>query len=1051
MTSFRKSGTVELGRNWRTGSRRLVKKFSYADAVKLLGPKENKLVAALDKIVGTTLLGGSTLGLVDLLGWFDAKADFIRLSHELLTKLAGRRHGLKRHTRTERLQAAHAVIVVVAFTEALQSLNLPRFLERVGLERSGQLRLMGLENLFDGSWPLPSASRSYDDNLRAVTAQYRQAGRELLFLFECDEKWPTLEPGAQEKITQALFAIEPIAANRYQELVRKLAGDYPELGIWLQISHETCVLAGMARLEAELVKVQVGTEPDVRMQELAKRYHAVLGRPIIDPDEVPAGLSLPVTRDAYIDPDFQVVIMTGSSFPARLSSWRGVPARSDLYRYLAGYLTSPEAISLPLVVLGDPGSGKSLLTRILAARLPVGDFLPIRIELRAVAAQEQLLGQLEDGLHSLLHEPTSFAQLSRTTGGALPVVVLDGFDELLQATGVSQTDYLKNVVRFQQECQDAGRPVVVIVTSRISVSNGMDIPQGSHVLRLVPFTDVQVESWLDVWNEANAGHFDRNSLEPLESSVVLGHRDLAVQPLLLLMLALYDANGNALQRDRQNLNRSVLYERILTAFASRQIRKEANDFSGEDLKAAIDNELDRLSVVAFAMFHRGAQWVSEHDLDNDLAALLDERSPDRVQRGMRRPLSAGGTIIGRFFFVHMAEASRDSQTLRTYEFLHPTFGEYLVARFVWRVLDEMRETLSTQPRRLAEQYPDDSDLHALLSFTPLTSRKPVIDFLVELAAASEDANFPRLIERLFGGCNEHLPRRRDLYIPVIRSVPSRYAIYSLNLTLLATVVNRELDVRTLGISDWPRQATFWKSQLSPGEWSSLVHSLRVDWSGGKTVILSIGECEATDLTPTDFGPASIEEAARDSHFMADSTSNTFRYAFEALPRERYSAEYARALVELAASPVDPRVREDSYLRWCNRFPDLVLERLRRDIFASVDSLRRLGVAGLATSSSFMVQLCDRIGRGGPDSELLDLFADLSIRVTRGSYEVAMLDAWLRLHEQGFVFAEQRRYPDLKETFERVDFHAIRRVRPDLLYRAGTVAYEIDLFGDKKSE
>ncbi|MCW2917010.1 MAG: hypothetical protein JWN52_5078, partial [Actinomycetia bacterium] len=51
---------------------------------------------------------------------------------------------------------------------------------------------------------------------------------------------------------------------------------------------------------------------------------------------------------------------------------------------------------------------------------------------------------------------------------AMPVIMLDGFDELLQATGIGQTDYLEQVARFQEREGDQGRPVAVIVTSRNS-------------------------------------------------------------------------------------------------------------------------------------------------------------------------------------------------------------------------------------------------------------------------------------------------------------------------------------------------------------------------------------------------------------------------------------------------------------------------------------------------------------------------------------------------------------------------------------------------------
>ena len=40
-------------------------------------------------------------------------------------------------------------------------------------------------------------------------------------------------------------------------------------------------------------------------------------------------------------------------------------------------------------------------------------------------------------------EHLTWPDLVAAAGDALPVVMLDGFDELLQATGVSQSDYLE--------------------------------------------------------------------------------------------------------------------------------------------------------------------------------------------------------------------------------------------------------------------------------------------------------------------------------------------------------------------------------------------------------------------------------------------------------------------------------------------------------------------------------------------------------------------------------------------------------------------------------
>ncbi|MGH3760179.1 hypothetical protein [Actinophytocola sp.] len=46
--------------------------------------------------------------------------------------------------------------------------------------------------------------------------------------------------------------------------------------------------------------------------------------------------------------------------------------------------------------------------------------------------------------------------------------------------------------------------------------------------------------------------------------------------------------------------------------------------SGEIFGRAVEWDLTRLSVAAFAMFNRNRQWVTETDLDADLLALLGE-------------------------------------------------------------------------------------------------------------------------------------------------------------------------------------------------------------------------------------------------------------------------------------------------------------------------------------------------------------------------------------------------------------------------------------------
>ncbi|WP_309112176.1 hypothetical protein [Saccharothrix sp.] len=50
--------------------------------------------------------------------------------------------------------------------------------------------------------------------------------------------------------------------------------------------------------------------------------------------------------------------------------------------------------------------------------------------------------------------------------------------------------------------------------------------------------------------------------------------------------------------------------------------------------------------------------------------------------------------------------------------------------------------------------------------------------------------------------------------------------------------------------------------------------------------------------------------------------------------------------------------------------------------------------------------------------------------------VAVVDAWLRLHESGFVFRESRNCPDVAGLLAEVDVETVAALRPDLGKRIG---------------
>ncbi|WP_273941607.1 hypothetical protein [Kutzneria chonburiensis] len=341
---------------------------------------------------------------------------------------------------------------------------------------------------------------------------------------------------------------------------------------------------------------------------------------------------------------------------------------------------------------------------------------------------------------------------------------------------------------------------------------------------------------------------------PLTAETALCYRNVAQQPLLLLLLALYDADSNALHDETRRLGEAEVYEKLLTGFTRREVLKSGQSLTDNQISAAVAQEMLQLSVVAFAMFNRNQLWVTESELDADLRVLLGQpHSPDQLH------LTAAELLVGRFYFVHVAQAVHDQKRLKTYEFLHATFGEFLVARLVVRELDNLLAA-SRLPTTWGRPRPqDDAFLYTLLSFAPLTTRLTVVEFTHSMIKPRPDRDrLGALLLDLFRTslhARHHTPL--DEYRPLRMTVPARAATYSANLFLLISLAQREISSTELfpdradHAIEWTSVAQLWQSQLRSEGWRNLAARFAVvrTWDDSGRVIR---------ITPPNNGLANID-------------------------------------------------------------------------------------------------------------------------------------------------------------------------------------------------
>ncbi|WP_304454412.1 NACHT domain-containing NTPase [Nocardiopsis sp. YSL2] len=851
----------------------MAKQLTYADALKALGGNDSEVLDLAEKLTD----GG--LGLVGVPDLFGARGALVSKGRQALEGMAAKLKGESRLSRTAKIQAAHHILVLVAFFEAVEEslgeVGAPFSLADLEFTREEQVRLLDSVLTHSGSLPVPSlgsawAPRFFSDFL------LRSFTDVLLGLAVAEEHGIASDT---HPLLEALRdAVPGRAAQRYQESYRLLAADIPEFGMWVHMDeHERTrrtVGTGLLELSRALEAVGSRREVDGRRRELAAGYQAVLRQPVLRADDAPARLALPALEDAYVPPRGRAGYAVRSGTPSAEEWWEELPVDDDLQDTVAAHLVHPVATEVPTVILGHPGAGKSKLTEMLAARLPAADFLPIRVELRSVPPNSPIHVQIEEGLAAALHTRVSWRELAESADGALPVIILDGFDELLQATGVDRSDYLERVQEFQHQQEALGQPVAVIVTSRTVVADRTRFPDGTLVMRLEPFDEAQIARMLQVWNRANALTFVTAGLMPLTTDVLLRYRELAEQPLLLLMLLIYDAADNALRAASETLSHGQLYERLLTMFARREVDKHRSGLSRDDLDAAVEDELRRLEVAALAMFTRRRQSVSADDLGQDLDVLMPDAPVRPAEADLHGRIAPAHQVLGRFFFVHESRARAADGNASAFEFLHATFGEYLVARAVVTALEVVEESRPRPSRRRGRNTrTDDGELYALSSFASYAGRDRVVAFLDELLqrrlagdpGLRED--YAALLLELFREAPFPAPNRSlSDHEPTRLPQTKREAYYTSNLMILLCLVRENpVDARELfPDAPEPDQAlqhvtSLWRT-LAGSEWFSIVSALRVrhlngwDEDGPVTLIrledgspVDVGECVGFEI------------------------------------------------------------------------------------------------------------------------------------------------------------------------------------------------------------
>ncbi|MEV6241788.1 TIR domain-containing protein [Lentzea sp. NPDC051838] len=533
-------------------------------ALRIIAQEDDAWLNAVDQLLGYALSNSLPLtSYRGLYGWIDG-GRAPKLVRDRLAHVIAELPSLNGFDRLDPVTAVHTLLVTTAFFETVREV-LPHEAQR-GKSTWQQEDHWSVVYLYSDEVPAPSITRFFADNVNAVGRWAAERGERVHRILR------KMSPASGSELLLEPAFVSQVTA-RYEQEFRALAVDVPEFATWAGASPSTA------------------DEQRHWIDDITDDAHARLHRANEAELEALPG-STPGLGVLYIAPEYR---LTQAGPLARLTdeSWWSseTELRNDLNRLLVGHFTSVDAYRLPLLVVGGPGSGKTALAKVFAARRPDTDYVVLRVPLRTAAPNATVADQIRAALRQQTSGDVEWADLARQGGGKTCVVILDGLDELMQTSG-AQRNYLDEVVRFQRTEITLGNPVAVVVTARTSFLDHLLIPDGTPVVWLLDFSDAQIRRWVEAWNQATTHRNQR----PMRVADALAHPHLARNPLQLLMLT------------------QTLADPRSTGFTIRDLFESA----------VLTPSFPVPGVAALGMLNRGWRPITAEELRADLAALGHE-------------------------------------------------------------------------------------------------------------------------------------------------------------------------------------------------------------------------------------------------------------------------------------------------------------------------------------------------------------------------------------------------------------------------------------------
>jgi Pentapeptide repeats (8 copies) len=393
----------------------------------------------------------------------------------------------------------------------------------------------------------------------------------------------------------------------------------------------------------------------------------------------------------------------------------------DLESELFAWLSQPKRDDAIRLISGGPGSGKSSLTKMFAAKLAEqGNILTLFIPLHHFEPSDDLIDAV--GKFVKLDGFFNFNPLETEHRGDRLLIIFDGLDELAMQGKVgakTAQDFVREVQRKVERLNQQTVCVQVLIGGRELVvqANEVDFRKERQILHVLPYlvspedrqqyvdpkqllAPDQRQLWWEYYGKASGSDF--TGLPPQLDHGNLN--EITAQPLLNYLVALSFRRGAVAFSEKTNLN--AVYDDLLKSVYDRGWESnqhvaihgiEAKDFGRI------------LEEIALASWHGNGRTTTVKDIESHcnhsgLKVLLNS-----FQKNFQENAQASVTrLLTAFYF---RRSGSDSTGEETFEFTHKSFGEYLTAKRIVREVRLIQKKLAARQSDPDEGWDEREALH----------------------------------------------------------------------------------------------------------------------------------------------------------------------------------------------------------------------------------------------------------------------------------------------------------------------------------------------------